>query len=133
MNNYGIKIAKQGKNVFTALSHELSYSSAFDTFKVFKKGAGSTNLTFGTPNTVAIDHALGYRPAFLVFSEIGSSDGGASGSYFLLPYVYPVGGDGGVVPYITSTQLKIRYGADMNPGTVTYNYRYFIFYQKAIP
>ena len=131
--DYGMKTAKQGKNVLTAKPYELSYSTAFDTFKVYKKGAGTASLTFQTPTIVTIDHALGYRPAFLVFSEIGASDGGATGKYFLLPFTYPVGGDASVMPHVTSTQLSIRYGGDMNPDTVVYNFRYFIFYQRAHP
>ena len=72
MGDYGFKVVKQGRNVFTARSWELSYSSAFNTLKVFKKGPGTATVTFGTPTTVTVDHQLGYRPAFLVFSEIGS-------------------------------------------------------------
>lgn len=131
--DHGIKIAKPGFNVLDAKPYELSYSSSFDTFKVFKKGAGSATVTFTTATFATIDHNLGYRPAFLVFSEIGESDGGAAGKYFLLPFTYPVGGDGSVIPYVTKNQLIIRYGSEMNPGTVTYNYRYFIFYQRAVP
>lgn len=127
----GIKTAKSGFNVLTAKPYELSYSSSFDTFKVFKKGAGSASVAFGTPTTITIDHSLGYRPAFLVFSEIGAPDGGAAGKYFLLPFTFPAGGDGSVIPYTTSTQLVIRYGGEMNPGTVVYNFRYFLFYQRA--
>lgn len=133
MNNVGFKTAKEGINVLEAESYNLSYSSAFDTFKVYKKGAGTASVTFQTPTVVTVDHELGYRPAFLVFSEIGTTDGGATGKYFLLPFTYPVGGDSSVIPHVTSTQLSIRYGGDMNPGTVVYNFRYFIFYQRAVP
>lgn len=131
--NVGVKTSRSKINVLTAKPYELSYSSAFDTLKVYKKGAGSASLTFGTPTQIVIDHGLGYRPAFLVFSEIGVSDGGAAGKYFLLPFSYPVGGDSSVMPYVTKAALYIRYGADMNPDTVVYNYRYFIFYNRAVP
>jgi len=131
--DYGMKTAKQGKNVLTAEPFELSYSTAFDTFKVYKKGAGTASVTFETPTVVTVDHGLGYRPAFLVFSEIGAGGGGVAGKYFLLPFSYPIGGDFSIMPHVTSTQLSIRYGGDMNPDTVVYNFRYFIFYQRAHP
>jgi hypothetical protein len=129
--NAGLKIADSGFNVLTAQSHQLAYSTQFDTFKLYRQGAGAAACQPATVNTVTIDHQLGYRPAFLVFSEI-SPDFGAAGEYHLLPFLYPIGGDISIVPYISKTQLKIRYGADQSPNPINLNYRYFIFYNRCI-
>ncbi|OGO14263.1 MAG: hypothetical protein A2Y53_03915 [Chloroflexi bacterium RBG_16_47_49] len=132
MSNYGVKVSEEGINVLEAMPYQLAYSSEFDTLKVFKRGAGVASVTFPNPTTITIDHGLGYRPAFFFFTEVSSSFGSA-GEYFLAPFVYPIGGDVSIVPYVTSSQLKVRYGGDQAPGTTTYNYRYIIFYNRAVP
>src|SRR3990167_5203724 len=129
MNDYGIKVSEEGINVLTAQPYELAYSSEFDTLKVFKRGAGVVSITFPTAVTVTIDHELGYRPAFFFFTEV-SPDFGSDNEYFLAPFVFPVGGDVSITPYVTSTQLKIRYGGEQAPGTTSYNYPYIIFYNR---
>lgn len=132
MPDWGLKISEEKRNVFDAEDFNLSYSSEFDTFKVFKRGSGIASVTFDTPTTEVIDHNLGYRPAFLVFSEISDSFGNAD-EYYLLPFTNPTGGDVSIMPYVDNTQLKIRYGGDQGPDTTTYKYRYVIFYNRAVP
>jgi len=133
MADYGIKVSKPGFDVLTTADKNLVFSSKFDTFRVFASGSGSITCTLGTVQTVTITHNLGYRPAFACYSELydGAIPGVIDGQ-FLLPATDPVGGDGSIMPYVDTTTLKIRFGADIAPTNTVINYRYFIYYNQAI-
>jgi len=134
MANYGLKISKPGYDVSSASDSELVYSSKFDTLKVFSSGSGS--ITVPNPmaeQTVTITHNLGYRPAFMFYTQIFDVfSGSVTSGYYMSPYTDPVGGDGSIMPYVSTTTLKIRYGAVHAPAGSVINYKYFIFYNKAI-
>jgi hypothetical protein len=134
MADYGMKISKPGYDVKDATDAQLVYSSKFDTIRVFTSGSGT--ITVPNPmatQTVTISHNLGYRPAFAVYSQIYDVFAGdVSSGHFMMPYADPWGGDASIMPYVSTTQLLIRYGAVHAPAGTQLNYRYFIYYNRAI-
>lgn len=129
----GLKVSKEGFDVRDTEDENLIFSTEFDTLRVAEYGSGSITTTLGSAQTVTINHLLGYRPAFLVFSEIYDVfTADTSAGHFLMPYTDPVGGDGSIIPYVSSTQLKIRYGAVHAPNGIDLNYRYYIFYNPSL-
>jgi hypothetical protein len=56
MSNYGIRMSKPGVDVKTASDADLSWSSDFKTFKIYR-------IVKFTANT-SINHGLSYPPAF---------------------------------------------------------------------
>lgn len=75
MSNYGMKVSKRGKNVFTAPSKDLAFSSKFDTFKVLFSGELSLDLPAETVTSASVDHEvefnhnLGYVPFYLPLAK----------------------------------------------------------------
>ncbi len=135
MADYGLKVSQPGYNVLTCTDKQLVYSSKFATFRVFAFGSGS--ITIPNPvatSTVTITHNLGYRPAFAVYSQavLFPGDGAVTSEYYLTMFLDSIFGDPSITPYVTTTQLKIRYGVDHGPVGSVIAYRYFIYYNQAI-
>lgn len=131
MGDYGAKVSQPGYDVLTATDKQLVFSSKFNTFRVFMNGTGSVNLNGSTPQTFEVTHGLGYVPAFMVLSEIHTDFGGSAGNMYTVPFMSPIGGDVGIIPYADATKLYVRYGANHSPGAFSINLRYFIYYNKA--
>lgn len=134
MADYGIKVSKTGYDIGDASDDQLIFSSEFDTMRVLSSGSGS--ITVPDPmaaQTVTITHNLGYRPAFTVYTQIFDVfSGSVTTGYYMAPYTDPFGGDGSIMPYVSTTTLKIRYGAVHAPADSVLNYKYFIYYNRAI-
>ena len=132
MGNYGLKVSKAGFDVKTTADKNLIYSSKFDTFRVFASGSGSVTCDDINGVVVTIAHSLLYRPVCVVYSEIYSSFGGASGRFFMLPLTWPIGGAGAIEWRSTTTNIQLLYGVDHAPSGTVLNYKYYIYYNQAI-
>jgi hypothetical protein len=71
--NYGLKIAKDGKNVLTASDDNLTYSSKFRTLKVWKSGTVINTTDANGDFTSEVVHSLGFIPAFTAFRKNGTT------------------------------------------------------------
>lgn len=127
MGDYGFKVSKPGFDVESAADKDLVYSSKWGTFTVFATGGTTLSYTTGSANTVTIAHNLGYRPAFAVYSEVPFTTG-----FVLLPRVIPGATDRTAIPYCDSTNLYIRYGPSFHTSNGSFDYKYFIYYNRAI-
>lgn len=135
MENFGIKMSKEGYDVRSAADKNLIYSSGFNTFKIYAQGTGSVTTSSNPAGEVinlTISHTLGYRPVFWFFSQV--YDYGTSSvlpEYYLMPYALNISGDFGIAVACTTTEIRIRYGQIMADPNITLGYRYVIFYNKA--
>jgi len=122
IDNFGIKIAKEGVSVLTAKDSELSMTSKY------------SNLTVALSNSVSvtdrgdITHNLGYVPIYLVwFNPTGDSVYGDA--YFITP---TSGIFNGTVRHIEvwadSSKLYFSTEDSVNPNT----FKYLIFYEKIV-
>jgi len=117
MGDYGLKVSRAGYNVSTATNKQLVFSSKFNTLKLYAQGSGSQATGGGT---VTIAHSLGYVPAFVVYSE---REFYPAGDFYMMPDTRPIGGDVSITPFVGTTNLYIRFGAD----TTGLNYKYTIY------
>lgn len=131
--DYGIKISKPGVDVKTATDQELVFSSKFDTFRVHSTGTGSFTANLST-QTATINHALGYVPAFMVFSEVHAGSGEpTTGDFYMMPHSPPASIGGSVdtdtiITAIDANNLYIRLGSLVVANTKVINYKWVIFY-----
>jgi hypothetical protein len=125
--SYGLKVSKPGHDVKTAADKDLVYSSEWATFTVFAANSGSISYSTGSVTTVTINHNLGYRPAFTVYTEVPFVSG-----FVQTPIVIPGGVDRSCIARVTTTQLIIRWAAGFHSSNATFAYRYFIYYNRAI-
>lgn len=135
MADYGIKISQAGYDVLSAAKERLIMSSKYDTFKVSGVGSG-TQLVAAAPAVfsvttviVTIAHGLGYKPAFWVFTDnplfytAGQLSPYTSKSIGVAAY-------SGIDYAVDATNLYI-YLNNANPASsVTFEYRYYIFYNQ---
>lgn len=135
-SDYGIKVAKPGKDVTTATDADLAFSSAFDSLKVVK--TGDISFVYDDTNTLtpqaSLVHGLGFVPVGFVYIK----DIDAPGSYSPLPAMggWNPDGTGGLVPsfvhffQLTDTNLDIwtldgGFGASLTNGD-TFSFRYYL-------
>lgn len=124
--NYGIKVSKPGYNVLSAGDQNLVYTSKYNTIRVALTGSGSVTSDATNPTLVTIAHSLGYVPAFVWYTEVGTPFA-VSGHFYLAPFTHPVGGDSSIVAYADSTNIYCRYGAVFAPSGTVANYKYYVF------
>lgn len=142
MSDYGIAVSQPGYDVKTATDQQLVFTSKYRTFTIFAAGSGSVtiqnNSPTWTPVQLDITHNLGYRPAAIFYTELGSAFrtiiGMVAGQYANVPFTWPIGGDGSIIPWVTTTNLSVRYGGQQGTAGVseTINYKYYIYYEQAI-
>ena len=126
MGDYGFKVSKTGFDVLTAADENMSMSSKLNSFKIYAQGAIHKAVAPSNNYTVTVAHNLGYKPAFLVFSD--SVVGG--GKRFQLPF-----NDG--VEYATSdatvdnTNLNIYISTGIFSGTGNLDMYYYIFVDRS--
>ncbi len=85
MSDYGIKMSKPGVDVKTASDKDLSWSSDFKTFKVYK------TVKITSVGTTA--HGLNYAPAFIAFRQ---EDTPVTGAWVCMQRGYQLGGRGAI-------------------------------------
>lgn len=130
--DFGIKVSKPNYDVATADDKDLIFSSKFDTLRVFDSGFGSVAIDGVNPQDLLLStHGLGYRPAFFLYSEVHSSFGGTVGAYYMMPFSFPTGGDSSIMPYVTDTEFRVRYGGQHTPSLYTLNYEWALLYNPA--
>lgn len=136
MTSYGAKVSQAGYNVLDADLRRLVYNSDYDTFKVLANGSGQITVgasaSFFTVAqvTTSIAHGLSYKPAFFVFAD--NPAWGVTNIFAPRTYRSIGGGFIEVVSSVDATNLYIT-AVNQNPSSgYTFNYRYFIFYNRLV-
>jgi len=101
-----LKVAKSGKDVTTAATGDLIFSSANNIFKIVQVGTINIPITTagGLFQATPVAHGLGYQPAMTAFLTF--TPGGPSTRAQLLPYVIDAIG-GTTVTYKGSVQAAV--------------------------
>ena len=121
MTEYGLKISKNGYDVLTATDVNTSMSSKFNSFKVLSQGTLTKAISPSSSFQVTVSHSLGYRPAFLVFSERQVGETRRYQAPFADGAIYAT-----VDAYISTTTLTIDITTGGSSGTGTLNLYYYI-------
>jgi hypothetical protein len=75
---------------------------------------------------------MNYRPAFAFYTQIFDVFVGTTTTeYNMAPYSDPVGGDGSIMPYVGTADLKVRFGRQHAPNGTPIRYKYFLYYNQA--
>jgi len=133
MGDYGIRISKEGNDVKTCADKDCVITSKYPTLKGTLSGLGSiSGLASGGSTVITINHSLGYIPFVkALLNPTNSIDFG--NVYYQLPiWIDDVEDHLYSRVYATATQIKIyveQWNAHGN--TRNYNYKYFIFIDKA--
>lgn len=136
MTSYGAKVSQEGYDVLTADLRRLVYNSDYDTFKVLANGSGQVSVAASASaftvaqTTISIAHGLSYKPAFFVFAD----NPAWSVTNVFAPRTYRSIGGGfiEVVSSVDATNLYVT-AVNQDPGSgYTFNYRYFIFYNRLV-
>lgn len=126
MADYGLKVSKSGSSVLTATDENTSMTSKFNSFKVFAQGALQKAISPSSTFTVTVSHNLGYKPAFLVFSD--SVVGG--GKRFQVPF-----NDGAAYANsdatVDNSNLNIYISTGGFSGTGNLDMYYYIFVDRS--
>jgi hypothetical protein len=152
MSNFGIKISKEGENVFTADLKDLEFSSALDTLKIAKTGSITVALPDETVTsdtkvyTESYTHGLGYVPFFdppMSRIEIDNydttDDHVCNDSLYFVPTLlgYGPSSEGeSVKVYVSSTELTLEvtrtevFGVGIDFGEHDIIFYYTIFYNR---
>lgn len=133
---YGVKVSLDGQDVNTARPEFLAMSSDLELMKIKATGTGTLSTAYGgSTDTDIITHNLGYYPAFMVWvsDDKGYESQAPRRMNFLTSEASgTLSHEMDYKAKISTTQLSISLvtatHADM--GTVTANYRYFIFANK---
>lgn len=133
--NVGIKLSQPDKNVLTASSGELIWSSDFNSFKIV--ASGNIDMVISTSSTyklVTYEHGLGYTPMCLVYYE--------NGNYALpLPYM-DVGGEGSgtylnytriFTAWTDNNKLYIDFTEASAISGFTFSFKYYLIRETANP
>lgn len=120
--DYGLKVAKSGKDVTTATATDLAFNSGYNHLKVVKTGevtlAYPASMASGTGWTVTVNHGLGYEPAVVAYVNGSGSHGLLSG---LFNYAVPQM----VKPYAESTFANGFYLIDYAVNSANLSFTYF--------
>ena len=122
MVDYGLKISKDGYDVLTSTDVNTSMSSKFNSFKVLSQGTLTKSIAPSGSYQVTVSHSLGYKPAFLVFSERQVGETRRYQAPFVDGIAYCI-----IDAYISTTTLTIDITTGVSSGTGTLNLYYFIF------
>jgi len=101
MENYGMKIAKQGKSAFTTEKLDILFNSQKSALKIIMQGYNVLAVPdSGVRVYSTIEHRLGFTPAFIAFAQLSNTTKS-----------YPISGigDGGedVIAEINNDALRI--------------------------
>lgn len=101
MENYGFKIAKEGRNVLSTDKLDLLFNSQKSSLKIIDQGYNVLSVPdSGVRVYTTIEHRLGFTPAFLAFAQLSNTS-----------KTYPISGigDGGedVIAEINNDALRI--------------------------
>lgn len=77
--DYGIKIAKEGKDIYSTDPRDYVLHSGYRQWMLHKSGAGTSN---GTGDVITITHDLGYKPVYFLYA-LDTSPGATDVGYHL--------------------------------------------------
>lgn len=142
---YGMKVAKQGYDVRTALDSQLIFNSEQNIFKIVQSDTFTYELTnSGAPDytvaygliTITHNHNLGFTPLIVIYVDIPVGSGMGDGIN-PLPFILTLdGADGSVtstpvllsiIPTVNSTTISLRVNAPVAidwlvPPILTFKY-----------
>jgi hypothetical protein len=75
MSDYGIKVSKSGKEVWSNTPTDFIMNSNWATIKILKEGSGSQAVNASSNATVTITHDSGFYPICLVYAELTPDSG----------------------------------------------------------
>lgn len=105
MADYGLKIAKPGKNAFSLNKLDILFNSNKAELKILLQGNYSISVpATGSRTYATIDHRLGFTPGFLVYVQMS---GDTSVSYFMYSADLFSGAGEDCTVEANSQQLKI--------------------------
>lgn len=121
--DYGFKVSKDGKNVFTNEEYDMAYSSKYKAVQYYDNHIVESSLTLPAMWASAYDssveeatyvdfnHNLGYVPYFFVYTDAGTSN------WYQIPYMrlYDAG------EFTLSGQEEVSAWADSSRVRVTYS------------
>lgn len=132
MGDYGFRISQDGKDVKTCEDKECVITSKYATLKGSISGGGATTCADGGLRTITVAHNLGYIPYVRAFLNPTDSDD-FNNDYYQLPiWVDGIMDHLYASVYVDSTNVYIEW-EQWNGDALTrnYNYKYFIFLDKA--
>lgn len=132
MGDYGIKIAKPGKSVYSEDPRDFNLWSKFPVFKVAQTGGGSFTANGANSGVLSIAHNLGYNP--IVFFWYKNVTDGDAGMKFVQSIFEPTvfGFDCRVEN--RASDLNNAYFIFNVPGggTADYEYYYYFMYDEGV-
>lgn len=74
MENYGLKIAKEGKNAFSIEKLDILFNSQKSALKIIQDGTSILAVpSTGSRVYIAAEHRLGFTPAFLAYVQLSNA------------------------------------------------------------
>jgi hypothetical protein len=127
-----IVISKPGFNVLTTTDpNNLIYSSDYPTLIYYTSGTFDFGNTTATSGSMNIEHNLGYRPFFLVYTNFGAPD---PAQFFMCPFYFDDGGGGFGYAYAFADELELICRFDRaGTGSINPIFHYKIFRNNANP
>lgn len=134
MADYGVKITKEGKDIYSTEPRDYVFNSKYGSVKIAMQSPNKTYETVtvnaGSNATVTVAHNLGFIPMVMLFTELKPG----SGHWYMggIPVSDPTDRSGAVATinntgtYVDDTNLVIKYYNDTG-GNLTVKYYYFIF------
>lgn len=140
MADYGFRISKAGVDVKTGDDKDMVITSKYAVLKGTLHGSGTKVLNSGdrtqkgTVNELASTHNLGYIPFIQVWVKFSNSNLLLNDKWYPLPLPY-VGAGGYYEAYYyysdsTKLYLDFYWQDDIDGGSNTVTYQYFIFIDK---
>ena len=131
MSDFGIKISKEGDDVFQSADKDLIYTSQLFGLKVYKTGITSVTIPGSSADSSVhytdISHDLGYAPAFFAFVEAEDGDMININAPFLLDLMESTAY---IDAFAWSDTSKLRLClsvADCLATDITRSFKYYIF------
>ena len=131
MSNYGFKISKEGKDVFTVENKDQIFTSFGFGLKIYKEGRVDVTIPGGSADFsehyVDIPHDLGYAPSYYAFVE--NKDGDMIGlNIAFIEDMKENTADIGAKAWSDSTKLRLILTVVDDLATdITRTFKYYIF------
>jgi len=129
--DYGIKVAKVGKNINSSDINDYTFHSSINMLKIYKEGFGTKSVSTGVVATIDVTHNLGYKP--MVFSYFKHPSDGHWYSAPCRTYDYetipPTWDLMSVMKHLDNNKIQIRlYDGDpaMPTSPTNVDYKYYI-------
>ena len=129
MGDYGIKVAKEGKSVFSTDPRDYNLWSKYKVLKVDMSGGGTIDVAENDSEIVTINHNLGYNPLVLFYWGIASNN-----DKKIARTVIGVSTDGAWFQNDATDKdnVYITFYAMTPGGNKTFDYYYYLLYDEGI-